>query len=60
MAKQLDAKELVDFKELLLSNSIQVDALCQILIQKGIITGDESFKKLKEVQAEYHTKKAKS
>lgn len=56
MAEGLDPKEIVGFKELLMANSMQVDALCQILIQKGIITGDEFFKKLKEVQAEYMSK----
>ena len=60
MAEKLDPKELVDFKELLMANSIQVDALCQILIEKGIITMDEFFDKVAAVQADYHSKKAKS
>jgi len=33
-----------------------VDALIQLLMEKGIITDDEFFTKLKEVQAEYHRK----
>lgn len=38
MAEQLDQKELVSFKELLIANSIQMDAIVQLLIEKGIIT----------------------
>ena len=58
MAEKLDSKELVDFKELLISNSIQVDALAQVLIEKGIITGKEFFEKLKLVQGAYQDQKA--
>ncbi len=57
MAKKLDKRELVEFKELLMANSIQVDALCQLLIEKGIITSDEFSIKLKQVQAEYEQRK---
>ena len=49
MAQKLDDSELVTFKELLLATSIQTDALAQLLIEKGIITQDEFFMKLKEV-----------
>ena len=53
MAEKLDPKELVEFKELLIANSIQVDALAQLLIEKGIITQKEYMEKLKQVQIEY-------
>jgi len=33
MAQKLDDSELVSFKELLMANSIQVDALAQLLIE---------------------------
>ena len=56
MAQRLDDSELVSFKELLLANSIQVDALARLLIEKDIITQDEFFTKLKLVQAEYMSK----
>ena len=58
MAEKLDPEELASFKELLIANSIQVDALAQLLIEKGIITQDEFFNKLKEIQAEYQANKA--
>jgi hypothetical protein len=43
------------FKELLMANSIQVDALAQLMIRKGFITQEEFFDML-EVQAEYGKK----
>ena len=56
MAKKLDDNELVSFKELLIANSIQNDALAQLLIEEGIITQEKFFNKLKQVQAQYQTK----
>ena len=53
MAQQLDENEMVSFKELLMANSMQVDALAQLLIEEGIITQEKFFTKLKEVQASY-------
>ena len=35
MAKKLDPKELATFKELLMANSIQIDAIAQLFIEKG-------------------------
>ena len=59
MAQKLHDKNLVNLKELLMANSIQVDALAQLLIEKGILSREEFYAKLKEVQAEYDSKKAK-
>ena len=56
MAEKLDSKELVSFKELLITNSIQIDTLTQLLIENSIITSEEFFTKLKMVQAEYKSK----
>ena len=58
-AEILSNKDLVTFKELLMANSIQVDALAQLLIEKGLISQEEFFAKLKQVQAEYDSRKAK-
>jgi hypothetical protein len=43
MAKSLDPAELVSFKELLMVNSIQINALCQLLIEKEVISQEEFF-----------------
>ena len=53
MAQKLDENEMVSFKELLMANSIQVDALAQLLIGEGIITQEKFFDKLKQVQVQY-------
>ena len=58
MAEKLDEKELVSFEDLLRANSIQVDALSQLLIEKGFITEQEFFTKLKKVQYEWESKRA--
>jgi hypothetical protein len=42
MAKKLDPKEFVTFKEMFMANSIQVDAICQLLIDKGMFTEEGS------------------
>ena len=61
MREIIEPKELVSFKEMLLANSIQVDALAQLLIEKGIITQPEFYAKLKRVQMEYQaTRNAKA
>ena len=56
MEEKLDQSELVDFKELLIANSLQVDALTQLLIENGLFTKEEFFAKLKQVQVEYKSK----
>jgi hypothetical protein len=38
MAQKLDDSEIVEFKELLIANSIQTDTLVQLLIEEGIIS----------------------
>lgn len=53
MATKLDEKEMVSYKELLTAQMIQIDAISQLLIEKGIITEDEFYEKLKQVQKEY-------
>ena len=55
MVEQLDPSELVNFKELLMANSIQVDAITQILIEKGVFAKEEFFAKLKQVQSQYQS-----
>jgi len=56
MAEKLDPSELVSFKELLMANSMQVDAIAQLLIEKRIFTKQEFFDMLKQVQREYGSK----
>ena len=57
MAQKLDPSDIVTFKEFIMANSIQVDDLTQLLIDKGLITQEEFIAKLKQVQAEYQSRK---
>jgi hypothetical protein len=56
MAQPLDPKDLVTFKEFVLANSIQIDALTQLLIEEGIISEQKFMAKLKEVQLQYRSR----
>ena len=58
MAQQLNTEELASFKELLISGIIEIQTIAQLLFEKGIITQREYDVKLKQVQAEYSSKKA--
>ena len=51
MAEKLDPKEIVDFKELLMSDIIQSEALINLLDKKGIISKQELLEEMKKVQA---------
>ena len=51
MAKELDPKETVGFKELVMSELIQSEALINLLDRKGIISKEEILEEIKRVQA---------
>ena len=51
MAEKLDQKQIVDFKELLMSEVIQSEALINLLDSKGIISKLELLEEMKRVQA---------
>ena len=56
MTENLNPNELASFRELLISNTIQLDVVTRVLIEKGIITDKEFSAKLKQVQGEYQKK----
>ena len=58
MAEKLDQKEITTTEELFWANMYQLDAVVQLLIEKGIITEQEFYAKLKKVQYEYESKRA--
>jgi len=51
MAKQLDPKQTVDLREVVISEIIQSEALVNLLERKGIITKEELLEEIKKVQA---------
>lgn len=57
MADKLDPQELVSFKELLMSEVIQSEALINLLDMKGIISKRELLNEMKRVQAALNKKK---
>ena len=53
MGQALDPKEIVEFRELLIANTIQIDTMYQILIEKGLVTEAEFLTRMKKVQMDY-------
>ena len=51
MAEKLDEKQMVEFKELLMSEVIQSEALINLLDRKGIVSKAEFLEEMKRVQA---------
>lgn len=57
MTEKLDSKDLARFQEILLANSIMIETLTQLLMEKTIISNEEFFTKLKKVKADYQKEK---
>ena len=51
MAEKLDSKQLVEFKELLMSEVIQSEALINVLDRKGLVSKKELLEEMRRVQA---------
>jgi hypothetical protein len=58
MAEKLDQKEITTTEELFWANMYQLDAVTQLLIEKGIISEQEFFTRLKQVQGEWERKRS--
>jgi len=48
-----DNKEVVTTEELVMAQMIRLDAIAQLLIEKGVVSEEEFYSKLKNVQAQY-------
>ena len=48
-----DNKEVVTTDELIMAQMIRLDAIAQLLIEKGVVSEEEFYSKLKNVQAQY-------
>ena len=51
MAKALDKKEILTTDEILITNMVEMSALIELLMEKGIITKDELMEKCKKMRA---------
>jgi len=52
MTKPLDPKEIVTVQELAVSNMLEIEAMRQLLFEKGIITEEEFIAKFKKLDRE--------
>ena len=50
---QSDSNEIGTIQDLLMANSMQLDAIAQLLIEKGLFSKEELFDMLKRIQKEY-------
>ena len=48
-----DSNEIATIQDLLMANSMQLDAIAQLLIEKGLFSKEELFDMLKRIQQEY-------
>ena len=48
-----DSNEIATLQDLLMANSMQLDAIAQLLIEKGLFSKEELFDMLKRIQKEY-------
>ena len=55
MSEKFDSNEIVDLKALLISNSIQIDTIVQLLIEKDIFEKNEFLNMLERVQKLYNS-----
>jgi len=54
VSEDLDTKKMVGFEKLLVSTTIQLEAITRLLLQKGIIKEEELLEMMNQVQSEYH------
>lgn len=50
MATKLDHNELVEIRELFLANELYMEALVELLVEKGILSKHELLERIKKVQ----------
>ena len=59
MAKPLDPKEIVTIQEIAISNMLEIEALRQLLFEKGIITEEEFISRFRKLDKEMRKKRGK-
>jgi len=55
--EDIDSKKRTGLEKLLVSNSIQLEALTRLLLDKGYVTEEELMKMMNKIQVEYQRKK---
>ncbi len=59
MAEKLDPREVVSFKELLMSIMYEQEALRRVLVWKGVLTSEELLVEVKAVRRELEGKRTR-
>ncbi len=56
IAKPLDPKEIVTTEEIVITNMVEISALIELLIEKGIITQDELMERCERLRGKMRGK----
>ncbi|MBW2491514.1 MAG: hypothetical protein JRE65_10245 [Deltaproteobacteria bacterium] len=54
VSEDFDTKKMVGFEKLLVSTTIQLEAITRLLLQKRIIKEEELLEMMNQIQSEYH------
>ena len=54
VSEDLDTKKMAGFEKLLVSTTIQLEAITRLLLQKGMIKEEELLEVMNQIQSEYH------
>jgi hypothetical protein len=53
LSKDLDSRKIAGFEKLLVSTTIQLEAITRLLLQKGMIQEEELLEMMNQIQTEY-------
>ena len=55
VSEDIDTKKMVGFEKLLVSTTIQLEAITRLLLQTGMIQEEELLEMMNQIQSEYHS-----
>ena len=55
VSEDIDTKKMVGFEKLLVSTTIQLEAITRLLLQKGMIEEEELLEMMNQIQSEYRS-----
>ena len=53
LSEDLDTRKIAGFEKLLVSTTIQLEAITRLLLKKGVIEEEELLKMMNQIQSEY-------
>ena len=54
VSEDFDTKKMIGYEKLLISTTIQLEAITRLLLQKGMIKEEELLEMMDQIQSEYH------